>query len=346
MAQIIKSEDTGFSYSTEEVSFSRKMLIEGSSLMEIYQSKLLPQKGARHPNNSALRLTGYECVPVGNKNNRQQVMANLTYSSVYNENTTDDPWKLGAQNVNVTFNTESVPFVYGYNSAGQKRQLLNSAKCKITAETSRFIKSVSFMYCVKAKSKGDAPINDYPVVNKSSVKVAGFQIPALQGMLMPMSANYIVEYDETSGKETRAYWEINATIQFNKNGWAKRLLDVGTMALFPSEDDSGFPKPIYQFTPWKSTDAAENAKTRPVFGSINAVIQAKNAYANLFSGDERQKKWDELPYQEITEPMPLNQGQLYHNALYNPAEYPYKEIVLFEHNPESWAKWNLPSKRS
>lgn len=346
MTHIINSEDVGFSYSSEEVVFTRKVLLEGDTLMDIYKSKLLPQKGARHPHNTSLRLTSCECSPIGNQGNKKQAIATLSYSSIYNEDTTEDPWKLGAQSVSVTFNTESVPFIYGYNQNGQRIQLLNSAGCKITAETSRFIKAVSFMYCVKAKSKGDAPVNDYPVINASSVKVAGFSIPALQGMLMPMSANYVTEYDETTGDVLREYWEVTATVQINKKGWAKRLLDVGTMAKFPDEDSSGLPKPIYQYTPWKSKNDAENVSVRPVFGSINAVVKAKNEYAKLFTGDEQQKRWDSLPYQEITEPMPLNNGELYHQALYNPANTPYKEIVVYESNPESWAKWNLPRKRS
>ena len=346
MTHIINSEDVGFSYSSEEVVFTRKVLLEGDTLMDIYKSKLLPQKGARHPNNTSLRLVGCDCSPVGNQGNKKQAIATLSYSSVYNEDSTAEPWELGAQSVAVSFSTENSPLIYGYNSSGQKVQLLNSANCKITAETSKFIKAISFLFCVKGKSKGNAPINDFPIINKSAVCVAGFQISALHGQLMPMNASYITEYDEYTGELKREYWEISATIQISRRGWMKRFLDVGTMALFPEEDSSGLPKPIYQFTPWKSTDASVNAQTRPVFGSITSVIQAKNAYANLFTGDEKQKKWDELPYQEITDPMPLDNGRLYTQALYNPTQYPYKEIAVYESNPESWAKWNLPSKRS
>lgn len=345
-ARVIDSKDLGFSYSSDEKAFSRQILLEGNNLMEIFKSNIIPKVGARHPDNTALRLISCDCQPVGNLHGKVQAMASLSYSSVYNENTDEDPWNLGAQNVSITFNTETAPFLSGFDLQGNEKQVLNSAGCRITAETSRYIKTISFMFCVKAKSSGDMPVNDYPVINKDAVKVAGFNIKAGVGLLMPMTGNFVTEYDESTGEVKRKYWEIQATIQCNQNGWAKRFLDVGTMALFPDEDNSNLPKPIYQFTPWDSTDENDNAKKQPVFGSIKSVIEAKNRYAKKFSEDEKQKKWDELPYQEVTEPLPLNNGQLYADAMKDPVANPYKEIVLYERMPESWSKWNLPSKRS
>lgn len=347
MATLLKQEDVGFSYNESEKRFTRKMMVEGTSMMEIFTSNILPMKGSRHPNNSGLRLVNCDCQPSGNMNGKIQAIATLEYSSV-SEDSDKDPWDLGAQNVTVSYNTESAPFISGYNEEGVKIQNLNSAGCRILAETTRYIKTLSFMFCVKGKSSGEAPTNDEPVINKSTTKVAGYSIKKGTGLLMPMGASFIVEYEADGQKIKRQYWEIQATIQCNPNGWAKKELDVGTMALFPEELAEGeklVAKPIYQFTPWESKESSVNMRVKPKFGSIDAVIAAKIAYAKLFSSSEYQRRFDELPYQEITEPLPLLNGQIYQDAIQDPVTYPYKTIDIYETLPASWREWDLPKKR-
>ncbi len=158
-------------------------------------------------------------------------------------------------------------------------------------------------------------------------------------MLMPMNAAYVADVDD-DGEIYRRYWKMSATILENDRTWQRKVLNVGTLARLKEGEA---PRPIYQYSPWLPKNSADqNARIPPRFGSIDDVIAAQKAYEE--SG--KNEKGITIPYNEITEPMPLtDKGLLFQAAIEDPMKNPYIELVYYEYPPTSWAQWNLPKKR-
>ena len=258
-----------------------------------------------------------------------------------------DPWELAAQNVQVSYSTENVPLLFGYKGDGTMIQLLNSAGSRLLIEGQRIIRQISFSYCVKAGRTGEAPINDRVIINAKTEKTAGYTFKPFTAMLMPMNATFVQDVDD-NGDIYRRYWQIEAVIMENASTWVRRALDVGTKALF---GDKKIPQPIYQYYEWTNPDANANFEVPPSFGSISDVERAKMHFADIGGGvrsnsEDWNKRYDMVPYNEMTEPLPLNNGKIYLDAIKDPEKYPYKTINYFENKPGSWAKWNLPKGRA
>jgi hypothetical protein len=223
--------------------------------------------------------------------------------------------------------------------------LLNSAGSRLLIEGQNIIRQISFTFCVKDGKSGEAPLNNRAIINSKSEKAAGYKFDPFTAMLMPMNATFIQDVDEY-GDIYRRYWQIEAVIMENSKTWERKALDVGTMALVEGKE---YPQPIYQYTPWQYADPGANIGIQPRFGSIDDVIRAKTAYANMVSpgnATEWAKNYDLVPYNEITEPLPLINGKVYTNAIKDPVKYPYGYIPYFETKPGSWNKYNLPQKRA
>lgn len=350
MSVIIKHplEERSGSSDRSATTIECELIVEADSIAEAMGAAIIPQYGSRLPHNARLYLTNRSFEPVGNVGRKMQISVKLTYTDESDATTlaadaNKDPWNLGAQNVQVSYTTESTPIKYGYRTDGSLRQLKNSAGSRLLIEEQRTIRQISFVFCVKAKKSGKAPINDEEIINFKTETVAGYTFKAYTAKLMPMNATFINEVDE-KGKNKRIYWQIEATILENKNGWKRQPLNVGTMAKFKPNLPA---QPIYQYTPWESTDDAENMKKMPKFGSINDVIAAKTAYSKLFATSEQPSRFDMLPYQEITEPLPLlPDGTVHEQALIDPENNPYYAVEYFATQPASWAQWNLPKKRA
>ena len=350
MVNIIVQGDSQLDVSSSgAATMTRTMIIEGDSMMEIATSTKMPQRGWRHPENTAFYLDTININQIGNKNRKVQVSATLSYSNGAElvREFRDDPWDLGAQNVTSSFVNIQEAFSSGYDEHGREVRNLNTAGCQIVAETTKYVREIKFTYCVK----GGRDFNGATemLVNKNNVTVAGIKIEPMTGLLLPQEATPVIEYESTGDRVKREYWEVSTTIQINKNGWSRNLLNVGTMCYFRNHTGNivKIPKNIYSYTPWTSTDDATNFRVRPVFGSIDDVIKAKNTYANLFSMSERQQRWDSLPYEEITEPMPLrSDGTLYAEALADPINYPYLQIKIYDAKISSWNSFDLPRDRA
>lgn len=343
MAVIIthRAEDVSASMSGDVTTVTRRMRVEGDDLMEIVSSPMIPRKNSRHPKNSTFQVTDVQFEPSGNMGRRVQATITLTYSNdgSVNGDGDKDPWELDASDVQVNYTSESVPLLYGYDKDGAARQMLNRAGCRIEAQTQHYLRQLSFTYAVKARSSGEAPTNNRPIINKSTERVAGYTFAPYEAMLMPMNAAFVADVDD-DGKVYRRYWRVTATILENDKTWQRRVLNVGTLARTAAGEP---PRPIYQYTPWLASNSdTQNAAISPRFGSIDDVIAAQKAYEK--GGNE---KGVTIPYSEITEPMPLtSQGLLYQEALANPTANPFIELVYYEYTPSSWAQWNLPRKRN
>ena len=350
MAKLIAAEDRSASVDKNgKITLKRYMQFEADSITDIVLSTLLPQVGSRHPDHTGFYLESVgEFSKTGNRDRGVQALVPLVYVNTISPSSAmhfgGEPWELGAQNVQISFIEQKKPLINGHAIDGTTLvQCLNSAGCQILAETTETIMVLSFMFSVKAKTTNDWNSNFSPVINKSTETVAGITIPEYMGKLLPMQANYVVEYESNGTTVKRRYWNYNAQIQISPSGWANRLLDVGTMAKFKNEDGTlrKYPENIYKYTPWKSADAAENMKVAPKFGNIDAVINAMKEYWAATGGTDR------IPYEEVTEPMPLRaDGTIYEEALENPSLYPYREIELYDCEIGSWNAYNLPREEA
>ena len=334
MAIAISSiEDTGMSMSSSGWTRTRQKVVSGDSWEELYLSGVFPQYGSRHPENTYFRLTSANISAIGNEGRKVQALWEGTYTTNQTEfdNFNSDPWELGAQEVSVSSTTEQVVMNGGYDDKGKWVSLVNSAGCPIMAETTIPIMELNFIFAVKTDQKDEAPINMGGLINKNKERVAGYDIEKKCGLLLPMSANYVAEYDELNpGTPKRRYWEISATIRINEKTWKKPFLDVGTMALF---GNSTVPEPIFQYY-----TAPDNPI--PTFGSIRQAIAYKATWEKNYPDKKDQFSWT-----EITEPLPLNNGKIYTAAM-GKTRNNYNEITMFESNPVSWNKYDLPRKRA
>lgn len=341
-----KAEDVSASSEGKVTTIERVMIVNGSNMTEIATSPLIPQPASRHPQNSIFVLTNRTFEQVGNVGREVQAQVNLTYSNQGNVGDGNkDPWDLDAQNVHVSYTTEPTPLLEGYKDDGTKFQLLNSAGSRLLIEGQSIIRQISFTFCVKDGRTGEAPINNHAIINSTSEKAAGYKFDPFTAMLMPMNAVFIADVDE-NGDIFRRYWQIEAVIMENEKTWKRKALDIGTMAKFYADKP---PQPIYQFTKWIYPDPQANINIPPSYGSIDDVLLAKTAYANLNYNGNREdwvRFFDTLPYHEITEPLPLKNGAVYTAAVSDPINYPYNTIQYFESKPASWSKWNLPKKRA
>ena len=333
--EISSVEDTGMSMDSSGWTRTRQKIVSAPTWEELYSGGAFPVIGSRHPNNTLFRLESATMTQIGNTDGKIQVLWTGTYKTPSGSSTGGgsssgsdvDPWDLDATNVSVGYSTEQVPFLKGWNESGAEVDLLNSAGCRIDAETTAFVTELTFTYCVKSSGTGEPPVNNSPSINQSVQKVAGYSIPAKCGMLMPMSATFMIEYeDDNPTKIKRTYWEINVSIRINERGWKKEFLDVGTMALF----DAGVPEPIYQYTPNPNEPKVN-------FGSIGQVQKAKAEFEKNYPGQK-------MGWNEVTDPLPLNNGKIFTEALQS-RQNQYNKIVIYDVPLDSWASYNLPSKR-
>lgn len=354
MSGIEYTKDTGFSIDASGVTWQRKMMLFGDSLIDILNSIKLPQHGSRHPGNSLLRLTSSTCNEVGNLNGKCQALWEGTYttsSSGFSYQNEKDPWELAAQNLTTTpFSIREAMTEYydGFDHKKHDGAPTNTAGDAFEIEQELFGTEYSFIFCVKAKNK-EPELNRKPLLNSREIRIAGVSFEAYDALLMPMQYRHIKDSD-SKGRE-RSYYEISVTIKEHPHGWLRTLENVGVLAR-PAKDEPS--EPIYRYTPWVSENLAENIKVKPKFGTLANVIEAKHKYANIISpdgnkagGDAATKYWNawqELPYQEVTEPMYLDQDgcleeEGYANNLFG------AEVNFYEYDSADFSQYGLPDKK-
>ena len=168
MVKIIYEKDKEIQQNENKTTITREIQFEADDIIEIATSNLLPQERSRHPKLSAYYLESSRTVQVGNLNRRVQARATLSYvnsSSSVNYVSGVDPWDLGAQNVNFDFIESPTQLTIGTKKDGTYIQNLNSARCRILAETTESIAVLSFSFSVKAKASGE-PQNPAAVIER------------------------------------------------------------------------------------------------------------------------------------------------------------------------------------
>ena len=330
----------------------RKRLVEAESVIEIYSSGVLPKYGDRHPSLSRFRLSDFSCTEIGNLNNKIQVLWEGTYTSRAADFNDKDPWELDAHDFNAqSFSvTESMDGYYAlidgqleFIRGAVKNTAGNAFEITHDAGGSEY----NFVFCQKAKGQKEPNRNTAPLLNNATVKVAGITFEPYTGLLKPIQCRLVNDTDR-AGNE-RSYYECSVTIQHLPKGWMKYAENVGTLARFKKNGKLTEPMPIYRYYKWTSKDKLTNLQTAPSYGCITDVYEARNKYANvMYPGKETSAEywnaWQELPYEEVREPMYLAEdGTLDLEALKDGSKG--LRVPYFDVSPASWKQFDLPSKK-
>lgn len=358
MAKLEYAKDVSLTVNSNGISRVREKLIEAESIEELIASKMIPEYGSRHPENSRFRLSDGSIDQVGNAGGKLQFkfsgtyVTNLSKSSGGGDDDRDpdiDPWELGAQDFTKDRFTVSRAIFNLRRKDGTLVPFVNSANCRLEGERDVYGTEYTFLFCLKYRDGISPRLPGQPVVNSSTVRVAGEDLPAYSSLLFPPQMRLVTDRND-AGEIKRSYWEISCKIRRHPdpvNGWFESYPDIGTLAL----GADGRPAPIYRFIPWTSDDEDAKLATLPAYGTIQQVIYAKNRYARATAGavTDRNEKywqaWQELPYEEVTEPLPLNNGKVYLEAMANPLTHPYRQIVGTVYQLGKFQQYNLPEKR-
>lgn len=347
MATLEYAKDVSLSVNDGGMTRVREKLLHADSIEELIKENLIPQYGSRHPENSRFRLTDGSIEQVGNSDSSAQWLFSGTYTNGAISGDGDiDPWDLEAQGFSVDRFTLSAPVFKIRNKQGSLVPFVNSAKCRMQAQRDIYGAEYSFFFCLKYKETSTPDLPSQPIINSATVKVAGETLPAYSSLLFPPSMRLVSDYED-DGTLKRSYWEISCKIRRHPHsgGWFEDYPDVGTLAL----DSSGKAAPIYRFSAWKNKEDKNNLQLPPSFGSIQEVIHAKGFYAAAVSGGKENETywqaWQELPYEEITEPLPLRNGKVYLEAMADPVNYPYHQITGTVYQLGEFSQYDLPKKR-
>lgn len=359
--------DSELTIDEDGVNLTRQRHFTADSIMALYESNRIPQRGSRHPDNAYFRLVSGQCQIVGNVGNSRQILWTGTYRAsgsagagmTGGADPNREPWELDATDFrDAPFTTSDEVGTVFNPSDNAEFNLTNSANCRYALQRDRYGREITFLFATKNKPN----VNYQPQINSATVTVAGQIIKAYNGLLMPLTRRKVVDYDD-QGQVSRTYWEVSATIRIHPLSWKKSQLDIGTLA-FDANTPAGQrrPEPIYRYTPWSSTDAAAKLSMPPSFGSLNAVTAAKQNYALIATRAKYGASWNvtvnnpeatayyyqafqDLPYSEVTEPLPLKDGFVYTDALKDPATYPYRQSAEYlEYRSSDWTQYNLPAK--
>lgn len=353
MAAVVEyARDASIQINSSGTTVVREKQINANSMDEIVNAHLLPQYGSRHPVFTHLRMTDCSFTPTGNTNGKVQGVCSATYSSKSTSmslSSDKEPWELGAQNLTSQSFSYQVPLLEGYAFEGSnyvKKQLMNTAGCRIEATTEKYGTDYNFVYAVRKKPS----FPNKPIINYKSATIAGMTFDFGEVMLMPVLFNPIIDRDD-NGNVLRSYWEVNVNFRHKDERWFSRFLNVGTLARHSARNLA--PQPTYKYFSWSEYYDEDNPDKKfeapASFGNLIAVLAAKEAYAYRVSPNKNSKEWlqayNELPYEEVTEPLPLNElGMIDLPAMIDPENNPYRTIGLYEYPLWRFAALDLPKK--
>lgn len=252
------------------------------------------------------------------------------------------PWKIRAkwdfQPVELT-----VPFLKGYLQTGnqywssQVVDVLNSAKCRLLAETKKFQYEITYTKAYESAQSG------WEQLTRAYINSDDFDIDAdwrgdyPSGTLLILPPSFSVDWYEkttTEGQTTIKSWERYYTYTvkmiYDPDGHAKTLLDVGTYALF-GEDP--VPRQIWEVT-------KVDSETGSIIAGYPKWVSAAEALR-----DQAQSLRDGqlITAAPITEPVPLTAaGTIDEAAIKDPYTNRYRTLTYLPYAGRPFA--NLPWK--
>lgn len=370
MAITIKTDELADSFKTEsngQHSITRTIIYEGSAgetVLDVKKSALYPAHKSSLPYDANFMLNTIDVKKcIGNApllfradcvyKTPYYGTGGVSYASSGSSDTA--PWDLGIVDWDISFVETNVPYLYGYDENGKWVRLVNSAGFPIVAETPISLSQISFSFNIR--STRAVLFNSQPVINKNAETINGYVIRAYCGKLYPIGVRRLKVYNN-DGTIKWDYYQCSVSILCNPVTWWDEFLDVGTLAKFTKgegETVEEFRGAIYSYTPWVSKSASENIKVLPKYGSMEDVIKAKTDYADIMDPSSKDKArkspaWEsafaKLPWEEVTELLPLKNGEIYMDAIKHaldaPDAYPYGKIKRIRYAPIAWNSYNFP----
>lgn len=254
------------------------------------------------------------------------------------------PWKFPLEEVSITYNKEDFPFRYGWNTETNTFNIpvKNSAGSRINATTEKYILNISYKYNTQ---NGIFSNSIWPykgsIVNDSNFTLFGNVYPAGTVLLKPINsvkrAKYLNKQVTENGKteikieKDCEYFEHQLEFMINFDGWKRKLLDVGTFAVFPNNMNTNpAAEQIYHMTlsiiPNEPLPGENPQYTRFYnwYGSINDVGRAMLQYKN-------DSPLSSFSYDAVTEALPLASGKVATDII--TGHLPYNVVEFDEFQP-------------
>lgn len=357
--------DTSLNISEDSIRLTQERKFCADTLMELYHSNRIPQTGSRHSEDVRLRLVSAQIGEIGNVGGTKQFLWTGEYECSYDSSSEDpvdkNPWQLDAQNFTVSNFTLQEPLTEAFDEKGNTVPMRNSANCPLDLNHDVYAEEISFIFA----TRNEPNTNDQPVINSSTVRVAGIEIPQYAGLLMPLLKKPVVEYDD-QGHFKRRYWEVSAKIRIKKIGtWERSVLDQGVLAFAPDDKDKKIAYPLFKYRPWKKIEDKDDPGIALTIGTLDQLCKARAEYAlavtrkkynkegwTFLTGTDAEKEFynqmhKEFRFSEMTpsEPVPLKKdGTVDVESINDPVNHPARKIYFFEYPVGSWSQYNMPKK--
>lgn len=206
----------------------------------------------------------------------------------------------------------------------------NSAGDRIIADTTRYRFEINY-------SKSYSTIQTAfdlmePFVNDLTYSFPGPYSARIfsPGKLLILPPSNTVEYYDEADGDIIEYFTYTIKIIYDPKGWEKEFLDVGLRAKFGSATTT--PEDIYHLIVYES----ENSTT-PSVDSFTSLAEVMKAKVNADSTGKI------VSAERISEPMPLNNGFIYLNAITDPVSNPYRTVNYEEFRPVDFS--TLPFRK-
>lgn len=321
----------------------------GDDTMDLAESSLLPDVGDLHPQYAAWSVSS-----IGEPkwtDSPKQFSIDVQYSmgvraggGSFGVSGTGSkgkkPWELGPQNYQeTTYDIEEPLFTLYDPQTGVTSELKNSAGDQIIATTQKTVRRITFQVHYKHKEGKMAAHNDDYSYNSESVTICNITIPPYAGKLMPFATSLHTVY-KSDGSVDYEYETAEITIDIRmKDTWKREFLDVGLQARFSDfVEDAGAidaKGAVFRFYNLSKKDDLPS-KSNMHYGLIENVVAARKAYIDAGG------KGADFPYEELTEPFPLDVAGWIDIDAMTTGEY--RTISGYDREGESWSKFNLPKK--
>ena len=247
------------------------------------------------------------------------------------------PWKL-KPNWTITPIEVTVPFLKSVADFGETPEnIVNAAGDRMEATTTIYRFEISYSQNYET-TQSEWDLLDNPIVNSEDVSfIPGLRIYKAGGLLLippTLQKNWWeYEYEEKkpdgsteTKKAVQRYYTYTVKMIYDKRGWKKTLLNVGTRAKFEKD----VPEQIYQLTVQAKDGSI--ADVYPKYTNIVEVINEKRKA-------ETSKAL--VSAVAVNQQLPLDDnGKVFEAAIKDPVNNPYKELEFKQYLEESFE--NLP----